>query len=76
MTSQSPVENGVEGDVCYSRLLISQSDDDSNLKKIDINSDDIDENETAQMTKIYLCHNGYLATAKILMTEPIIEDEY
>lgn len=76
MTSQSPLENGVEGDVCYSRLLISPSDDDSNLKKIDINSDDIDENETAQMTKIYLCYNGHLATAKILMTEPIIEDEY
>ena len=45
-------------------------------KKIDINSDDIGENETAQMTQIYLCHNGFLASAKILMTEPIIEDEF
>ena len=76
MTAQQPLNNGSEGDTNYQRLLISKIESEDSAKKIDINSDDIGENETAQMTQIYLCHNGYLASAKILMTEPIIEDEF
>ena len=76
MTAQQPLENGSEGDTNYQRLLISKIESEESAKKIDINSDDIGENETAQMTQIYLCHNGFLASAKILMTEPIIEDEF
>ncbi|MBR7105922.1 MAG: hypothetical protein IKC88_02935 [Opitutales bacterium] len=76
MTAQQPLDNGSEGDTNYQRLLISKIESEDSAKKIDINSDDIGENETAQMTQIYLCHNGYLASAKILMTEPIIEDEF
>ena len=76
MTAQQPLDNGSEGDTNYQRLLISKIESEESAKKIDINSDDIGENETAQMTQIYLCHNGFLASAKILMTEPIIEDEF
>ena len=76
MTAEQPLDNGSEGDTNYQRLLISKIESEESAKKIDINSDDIGENETAQMTQIYLCHNGFLASAKILMTEPIIEDEF
>ena len=71
MTTQAPLDNGGEGDTNYERFLVAHTTDTS-AKTIDINANDIGANETAQMRKIYLCHNGYLATAKVLMTAPSI----
>ncbi len=49
----------------YSRLVIA-----SDSKQIDINSNDIEHNDTAKFTEVYVCYNGQLATAKILTTTP------
>ncbi len=74
LTSQTPIENGTEGDVSYERLLLSGSGNiDGVIKSIDINAADVGEDETAKMREIYLCHNGYLAKGKVLMTEPTNE---
>ena len=37
---------------------------------IELDPADLDDGELAKMREIYICHNGYLATAKVLMSEP------
>ncbi len=70
LSSDAPLENGTEGNVYYQRLLVSSGENNSK-KNIDINASDIKEKEVAKMREIYLCHNGYLAKAKVLMTNPV-----
>ncbi len=71
-TTEPPVENSSEGEINYERLIIKDKEGNSGV--IDLNSDDVETDDIAKMRKIYLCHNGYLATAKVLMTEPKNEE--
>ena len=68
--TQSKAEiNGSEGDAFYERFILSDKSEDDG-RNIDLNLSDIKGGETAKMREIYLCYDGYLATAKVLMTLP------
>ena len=68
--TQSKAEiNGSEGDALYERFIVSDKAEDDR-RDIDLNISDIDGGETAKLRSIVLCHDGYLATAKVLMTIP------
>ncbi len=72
--SQTKAEiNGNEGDSYYERFIVSENPSLSEVRNIDLNVADLEGNEAAKMREIYLCYNGYLATAKVLMTNPVIE---
>lgn len=60
-------ENGGQGDSYYERLQIQNKYEG---KFIDLNANDLPEGETACMRKIFICHEGELCTAYVLMTPP------
>lgn len=69
--TQSKAEiNGSEGDALYERFILSDKAQDDR-RDIDLNLSDIGGGETAKMREIFLCYDGYLATAKVLMTLPL-----
>ena len=58
----------------YERLIISDHDETA-PRTIDINAEDLDEGSGAKMRRVAVVKNGQLAYAKILMTDPEIEEE-
>lgn len=49
----------------YSRFVIS-----SDMGKIDINSNDVPNGDTAKLNEVLVCYNGALCSAKIISTTP------
>ncbi len=47
----------------------------NNTLAIDLNSSEIDENDMAKIREIFVCKDGVLCTAKILMTEPKVYEQ-
>lgn len=61
--------NGGEGDAVFDKFVIGASGGEQ-PDGIELDPADLDDGELAKMREIYICHNGYLATAKVLMSEP------
>ena len=70
-SADAAADNGAEGDCAYERLMVSSTSQNAETRNIDINSADLAANETASMRTIFVCQNGHLATAKVLMTSPV-----
>lgn len=60
----------VENENSFSRLVISSKEND---KRIDLNPEELEADETLSLHESYVLYNGYLCKAKIFMTEPQYE---
>ncbi len=76
MTNKYPQTLNDSSDNRYERFVIASEDSDNQTQKsVDINTEDIEEDDVAKFREIYIIKNGRIATAKFLMTEPIVSIE-